>query len=346
MRVGVVPHAVTARFAIPPRTSKAWSAGTRHPIKKPLDLPLLISASFDQGTKVQQRVDLDLTLAPSLHTLSLRRFQMSPIIFERINVKQIATLVLDHVYDIDIYDLLPRLPNLQEAFFHDTTSPRTRSTLTTTHQKLCKLEVDASQDHHLQHILVDVILPRLESLSVSVSSTMNYSRLFRSYLAHDTESRLTSLSLSCVITREFDLIDVLSALDTLRELYILDSSTEATPDFGLSRTFFDVLHPEDDFPYLPSLEVFSYEGNLVVQAIDFLEPLLIRSRVREGSSGTDLKLEKVAVVRKVKIRADQVSDSAEFSIAEYPDPQYVWEVMIMMEQGTLELITMDGELWE
>ena len=37
---------------------------------------------------------------------------------------------------------------------------------------------------------------------------------------------------------------------------------------------------------------------------------------------------------------------AEFSIAEYPDVQYVWEVKMMMEQGILELITMDGRLWE
>ena len=139
---------------------------------------------------------------------------------------------------------------------------------------------------------------------------------------------------------------MLSALDSLRELYIQDCSTEATPEFGLSRTFFDVLHPEEDSPYLPSLEVFTYEGNLVVQAIDFLEPLLIRSRMRDGSSGTYENLEKMAIMRKVKIQADQVSNSAEFSIAEYPDTQYVWEVMMMMEQGILELITLDGGLWE
>jgi hypothetical protein len=151
---------------------------------------------------------------------------------------------------------------------------------------------------------------------------MHYSRVFRRFLSPDSESHLTRLSLSCVITRESDLIDVFSTLDSLRELYIRDTSTEATPDFGLSRTFFDVLHPDEDSPYLPSLEVFSYEGNLVVQAIDFLEPLLIRSRIREGSSGTDGNLERIAVLRRVKIQADQ-SNSAEFSIAEYPDTQYV-----------------------
>ena len=65
-----------------------------------------------------------------------------------------------------------------------------------------------------------------------------------------------------------------------------------------------------------------------------------------GCSRTDGNLERIAVLRRVKIQADQLSDSAEFSIAEYPDTQYVWEVMMMIEQGVLELITMDGELWE
>jgi hypothetical protein len=100
---------------------------------------------------------------------------------------------------------------------------------------------------------------------------MHYNRLFRRFVAHDSGSHLTILSLTCVITKEFDLIDVLSAFDSLRELYVRDISTEAAPYFGLSRTFFDVLHPDEVFSYLSSLEVFSYEGNLVVQAIDFLE---------------------------------------------------------------------------
>jgi len=46
----------------------------------------------------------------------------------------------------------------------------------------------------------------------------------------------------------------------------------------------------------------------------------------------------------VKIQADQLSESAEFSIAEYPNAQYVWEIMRMMEEGVLEFITMNGEV--
>ena len=119
---------------------------------------------------------------------------------------------------------------------------------------------------------------------------MNYSRLFRKYVAHDLESRLTSSSLACAITREFDLIDV-----------TLNSGQQHR---GHSRLQFEphilrVLHAED-FPYLPSFKVFSYDGNFIVQAIDFLQPLLIRSRVREGSSGTDLNLGKSCSSKKGK----------------------------------------------
>jgi hypothetical protein len=314
-------------------------------ISIPLDLPALISASLHSSdgvmTTVRQGVELDLILAPSLCALSLSRFQISPIIFERVDFKQITNLTLAYVFGIKLPDLLLRLPNLQEAVFHNTTFSQLRSQKFT-HQKLCKLEVDVHQERLLA-ILGDVILPRLKVLSVCIPTTMDYSTVFRRFTIPSSQSHITSLSLSCKITKEFHLIDVLSALDTLQKLHIQDSSTEATPDAGLSCIFFDVFHPEEEPPQLPSLEIFSYKGNLAVQAIDFLGPLIIRSRTRGGSSGRDGNLAKFAVLRKVKIQADQVSNSAEFSIAEYPDSQFIWEVMMMMERGSLELITMDGK---
>lgn len=314
----------------------------------PLDLPLLVSASFHHeghgNVPVQDEVDLDLTLAPSLRTLSFFLCKTPPIIFNKIHRRRkITSLFLDRINPIDLTDILRRLPNLQEATFHSgmfMQTPPPNGELT--HRKLRKLEVDTEYAwHYLRPLFLFYIFPRLESLSVCVPSIMHYEGLFHKFTLPDSEHRLTSLSLSCKLTREFQLIDVLSALDTLRELYIQDNSTEGTPEFGLSRTFFDVFHPDEDSPHLPSLEVLSYEGNLVVQAIDFLEPLIIRSRVRDGNENLD----RLAVLRKVRIQADQVSDSAEFSIAEYPDTQYVWEVMMMMERGILELLTMDGEPW-
>ena len=318
-------------------------------IPMPLDLPSLTSASLHCSdgvmTIARQAVELNFTLAPSLCTLSLSRFQMSPIIFERVDFKQITNLTLAYVFDIELHNFLPQLPNLQEATFHTITFSQLPSQ-EFTHQKLCKLEVEVHQERLLRQILGYVILPRLEVLSVCIPTTMDYSTVFRRFTVPSSQSHITSLSLSCRITREFHLIDALSALDTLRELHIQDSSTKSTPDSGLSCIFFDVLRPDEESLQLPSLEIFSYEGNLIVQAIDFLDPLIIRSRTRGGSSGADGNLSKFAVLRKVKIQADQVSKSAEFSIAEYPDSQFVWEVMTMMERGSLELITMDGKCWD
>ena len=346
-------------FHIPSNWYPIFTSSTGYPIvadndevqsilmKAPLDLPALTSASLHCShgvmTMVYQGMELDLTLAPSLRALSLSLFQMSPAIFERVDFKKISNLTLDHVYNIDLHDFLPWLPNLQEATFHNAIFLETASKKIV-HQKLRQLEVDVHNEPLLRPLLCYVILPRLETLSICIPTTMDYSTIFRQFTLSNSESHLTSLSLTCQITRESYLIDVLSDLDTLLELYIQDTSMETTPYFGLSCRSFDVFHSKKS-PYLPSLEVFSYKGNLIVQAIDFLQPLVIRSRMRGGSSGTDGNLAKFGVLRKVKIQADQVSNSEEFSIAECPDPQFVSEVTVMMERGNLELITMDGKCW-
>jgi len=269
---------------------------------------------------------------------------MSSVIFKRADFKWITSLTFNSVYDINPYDLLPQLPNFEEAVFHHATFLQTRRFRKIVHQKLCKLEVDTDATNQLQDFLPILNLPQLKSLSVCVPTTMYYSNVFT---VPYWEADLTSLSLTCKIRAEFDLIEVLSGLGSLRELYVQDISTEATQETSLSRTFFDNLNPDEDPSYLPCLEVLSYEGHLAVQAIDFLELLIIRTRIRGGSSGRYTpSLEKIAVLRKAKIKADQILELAEFSIAEYPDPQYVWEIMRLMEEGVLELFTMDGEFWE
>jgi len=191
-------------------------------------------------------------------------------------------------------------------------------------------------------------------MTVCVPTTMRYGLVLT---VANWEANLTTLSLACKIHNEYNLIEVLSALSLLRELYLRDRGEHYNWDrrelyhwnrfdqgmlevTGLSHTFFESLHPDEKPLYLPNLEVFSYEGNL---AVLFLEPLIIRSRIRAGN-GPLTNLEKMAVLRKVKIQADQVS--SEFTIAEYPDSQYVWEVMRMIELGVLELITIDGDIWQ
>ncbi|KIM44077.1 hypothetical protein M413DRAFT_443133 [Hebeloma cylindrosporum] len=318
-------------------------------LKKPLDLPLLVSASFhyeDHGiVATDDEVDLDLTLAPSLHTLSLSLFQMSPALLKRITCKdKVTMMVLQRTTGpyMDLNDLLPHFPNLQEAAFHSAWFIMQNPPPDITHRKLRKLEVDAYFGWRDLKVLFLVIFPRLESLSVQVPSTIRYGELLKGFIAHNSESHLTSLSLSCKITREHELIDVLSALGSLRELYIQDTSVGGTPGFGFSYLFFDALHP-DEPDTMTSLEVLSYKGNLLVQSIAFLTPVIIRSRMR---GEIHKNLEKLPVLRKVRIQADQLLDSDESRIADYPDPPYVCEVRTMMERGILELLTMDGGQWE
>jgi hypothetical protein len=331
--------------------AQATNSGTTEPALTgaPLDLPLLVSASLHQDDEVAvrvlpQAVKLDLTLAPSLCALSLSFFPMSPAMFERANFNKITILNFNAVYNIDPSVLFPRLPNLEEAVFYRSTFSLTGQFRKNRHQKLRRLEVETPKASHLQKFLPTLILPQLKYLSLSVPTTMHYSNVV---IVPHWEANLTALSLTCKINAEYDLIDVLCSLGSLQEFYLRDSNTEATREAGLSSIFFEMFHPDEDPSYLPRLEILSYEGQLAVQAIDFLEPLIIRSRMRGGYLGMYTQnLEQMAVLRKVKIQADQVSETAEFSIAEYPDPQYVWEIMRMMEEGILELITMDGEFWQ
>jgi hypothetical protein len=316
--------------------------------KAPLELPLLKSASLYRTDKVVTKEPVvDLALAPSLRALSLSHFRMSSVFFEKANFEHIRTLTFDSVYDVNLDFLLPRLPNLHEATFRYTRCFGTRNIR---HRKLCRFEVHASEATQLYHCLSKLILPRLKFLSVFVGATMHYSDIFTLPFS---DSHLTSLSMTCRITEDLDLIKVLSFLGCLREFYVrslpgLNIRGRSVDETGLSNTFFNALHPDENPSYLPLLEVLSYEGNLLVQGIDFLEPFIIRSRMRPhgGSSGTYTNLEKIAVLRKVKIQADQLSDLGLSSIAEYPDSQYAWDILRMIAAGVLELISVDGEFWQ
>jgi hypothetical protein len=174
---------------------------------------------------------------------------------------------------------------------------------------------------------------------------------------------LTHLTLECPLTgdSEYNLIEFLASDSisfTLKVLRIREYSIRKDRNVffldelvgaGLSRTFFDNLHPDEDPNYLPHLEVFEYEGFLAVQAIDFIEPLIIRSGVRAGSTyhtPNATTMEGMSILRKATIKADQDSEVASFSIAEYTDSHYVWEVTRMMEEGVLSLMNMDGTTWE
>ncbi|KAJ3517030.1 hypothetical protein NLJ89_g745 [Agrocybe chaxingu] len=159
---------------------------------------------------------------------------------------------------------------------------------------------------------------------------------------------LTSLSLTYPIQEEFALIDLLFAwpFPSVRELHLTDSS-KGQSESGLTTAFFEALqvnNPEEAL--LPRLEVFSYHGRLGVSAIDFLDPLIIRSRIRCFNENTithsmvDLD-DSIAVLRKIEIKADQDA----FTIAEYTDALYVWELIRLMELRILSLANEDGSAW-
>jgi len=209
-----------------------------------------------------------------------------------------------------------------------------------------------------------ISLPALESISICVAEPLRFieTQHIPPFLEH-SRSVLTQLTLEFLITAEleYELIEFLAlpAISSLQKLHIREYSihenlTRHLLGAGLGRTFFDVLHPDEDPNYLPHLEIFEYEGLLAVHAIDFIEPLIVRSRIRARSddppSYEDSKnlgiSEGVATLRKATIKADQHSEVASFSIAEYTDPHFVWEIIQMMEEGALRLLKMDGSLWE
>jgi len=149
------------------------------PTNTPLSLPLLTSASLHQCDEVvvraPQAVGLDLTLAPSLRTLSLSFLQMSPVVFERADFKQITNLTFISVHDINLSFFLPQLPNLEEAAFHQVIFLQSRKIR---HQKLRRLELEAYAAKELHYFIPVVNLPRLESLSICVPTTIPYRSLF------------------------------------------------------------------------------------------------------------------------------------------------------------------------
>ncbi|KAF8966090.1 hypothetical protein BDZ97DRAFT_1917787 [Flammula alnicola] len=128
---------------------------------------------------------------------------------------------------------------------------------------------------------------------------------------------LTDLSLDSPITEEYAFIDLLSSLPSLRELHIHDFPTN--------------LHPDEGPSYLPNLEILSYKGILAVQAIDFIEPLIIRSRIRVPIPTHHLN--NMAVLKQAKIKVDQDSYVEKLSIAEYTDSHYAWEIFRMVKEA-------------
>ncbi|EDR07252.1 uncharacterized protein LACBIDRAFT_328087 [Laccaria bicolor S238N-H82] len=331
--------------------------------------PLLRYASlnFREKEEVPEIPELGFKEAPFLCTLSLSSFRMRPNGLSFCPTKQITRLVLDSCRNLILKNLLSDFPRLNELTLTKCKFSHSRPILGgIVHNHLRILNVEFTMQVFAvprSHVMSNS-LPGLESISICVAEPLRSvdTQHIPPFLEH-SRSILTCLTLEFLITAEleYQLIEFLSlpAISSLRELHIREYSIHGNLlrhllGAGLGRTFFDVLHPDEDPNYLPHLEIIEYEGLLAVHAIDFIEPLIVRSRIRTRSddppSYEDSKnlgiSEGVATLRKATIKADQYSEVASFSIAEYTDPHYVWEIIQLMEEGALRLLNMDGSLWE
>lgn len=118
--------------------------------------------------------------------------------------------------------------------------------------------------------------------------------------------------------------------------------------FGLDDKFFGNFHPYA-FPHLlPYLETLEYRGTLYVGAIDFLVPLILRSRMREYEPGNEMDQiisQDITILRNIRIQSDRTLGKP-FKISEYPDPHYVWEIFMLVEVGVLTLLDEDDTRWD
>ncbi|KAF9483630.1 hypothetical protein BDN70DRAFT_990168 [Pholiota conissans] len=291
---------------------------------------------------------LHLSLAPSLRSVGF--FNLPEFIIKGIAdyfpCARITELTLT-ISSTKLGNVLRHFPRLQSLSLIDCAELRVRRN--TRHETLRNLIIHCKDEWKwFSTFGKAVTFPALQSLEIIYSGHINYVRVLLPFILR-SKCHLTSLTIECILLAEHDLIGLLFSLDTLSELHIRDSEsrlrryvTMYANNIGLARTFFDVLHPDKEAPFLPNLEVFSYRGSLAVQAIDFIEPFILRSRMR-GAQIADIH--KVALLKQAVIIADQVSDVAELSIAEYSDPQYIRELVRMVEEGVLVLHNMDGSRW-
>ena len=344
----------------------AASTSTRPASKGPA-YPWLRYASlkFRGKEELPEIPELGFKEAPFLRTLSLSSFRMRPDGLSFCPTKQITRLVLDSCSNLILKNLFSDFPRLNELTLTKCKLSNSRSILGgIVHNRLQILNFESTMQVFALHRSHPISLPALESISICVAEPLRFidTQHIPPFLEH-SRSVLTQLTLEFLITAEleYELIEFLAlpAISSLQKLHIREHSIHKNIKrhllgAGLGRTFFDVLHPDEDPNYLPHLEIFEYEGLLAVHAIDFIEPLIVRSRIRARSddppSYEDSKnlgiSEGVATLRKATIKADQHSEVASFSIAEYTDPHFVWEIIQMMEEGALRLLKMDGSLWE
>ncbi|KDR72961.1 hypothetical protein GALMADRAFT_158595 [Galerina marginata CBS 339.88] len=317
-----------------------------------LSLPLLRHASIGHGeNEILAKFEVNLKAAPLLQTLSLSNFTFNnPDYLSSYPTDQITRLFLSSSIQIDLNDLLSRFPELRELTWSKCQCFNLQPTI---HEGLEFLDVDFGIESSPGTFFYQLSLPTLKSLSLRISKPFQYTtRLEYISPCFQKGCSLTQLTLECQMTSTYenDLINLLSSepiSSSLTELRIRDLNfrigkvhvPEQGTQWGLSQIFFDHLYTQTFPNFLPNLEVLEYEGQLTVQTLDFINPLMIRSgALPESSAGS---ASGIAALRRATITADQKN----YSISGLLDAQYLWEIISLVEAGLLVLVNMDGTTW-
>ncbi|KAH9475185.1 hypothetical protein JR316_0012296 [Psilocybe cubensis] len=312
---------------------------------------------------------LDLSQAPLLRELTFSSIIMKSDMFLNLSTKGITQLTLSFVLRIVPRELLDQLPNLTELTLSKCSVVRklefNAASRPIIHERLRVFNIEVESDFLFNLLVHQLCFPALEKIYIIIPEVFQHTKFLLPFIRR-SGCILTSLTTESMCnTEDCDLIEFLSAdvISPLKELHILDYDTMGIVKkrkkiirrnkvqgafSGLNDAFFVYFHPYLFPDFLPRLEVLEYRGMLSVDDIDFLEPFMLRSRMRDLDSGNATDGDPrhdISILKRVRIQAEKAAGMS-FSIAEYHDPQYVWELIRMVEVGFITLLDSDGMVWE
>ncbi|KAF9524246.1 hypothetical protein CPB83DRAFT_861686 [Crepidotus variabilis] len=257
---------------------------TENPGNPPLcKYPNLISFASTARTS-HTMSPFDLNDAKLLKTLMVNGCPPSftGLLFHR--VANITKISMRNIEGMPSGRVLSWYPNLKEGTFvniqvHEAFQAFSDDKVT--HENLQSLTIDGERWRDVVCLFHTLSAPQLETLALDIDITPNTNIMqdIHALILRST-CNLTHLHIPLVSTEEMALTKMLSLTPNLRKLHIrqLDCSNHSR---GLSRMFFDSFYPltSTTSTFLPNLQNLNYSGNLSVDSIDFLEPLVLRARM-------------------------------------------------------------------
>ncbi|KDR72973.1 hypothetical protein GALMADRAFT_252342 [Galerina marginata CBS 339.88] len=328
----------------------------------PLSFPLLqyVSLHHAEAESRGQTLALNLSQADALRTLSLSSLTMRTVTFTNYPTKRITHLIFNHVSQINLRNLLVQFFNLRKLTLNNchvlagiaNINPA-HALPPKVHENLQSLSLEFGPEFRAPDALIfelfdQITLPALKSLHIRVPRKIPFARNLLPFIERSA-CALTQLTLAYYVAPELDLIEFLSSpcLSSLAELRIrhfgnfrpiLEPSVSRR---GLTGLFFDQLHPLKYPEYLPHLKILEFQGRLSAESIDFIEPLVIRSHIRESESSCIITPTKTAILRKVTIVPGLNSSVAKLKIDEHMDQESLQEFIRMVDMGVLTFVN-DG----